>query len=114
MMTDQLPETLVPSGASRVFTQDTLPAALRAKHTLAPGRWGVLNVLDGSLWFVNIETGGERLISAPNIVTIRPGLPHRVALEGRLRCRIDFYRAAPRPKSCKAAHCPRTTSMLTR
>ena len=94
-MTNQLPETLVPSGASRVFTQDTLPAALQAKHTLAPGHWGVLNMLGGSLRFVNIETGEERLISAPDIVTIHPGLPHRVALEGRLRCRIDFYREVP-------------------
>ena len=51
-----------------------------------------MHVLEGSLRFVNIETGKERLIVAPDRVTIRPGLPHRVALEGRLRCRINFYR----------------------
>ena len=91
-MTDQLPEGLVPGGASPIFTQDTLPDALQAEHTLAPGHWGVLNVLEGSLRFVNLETGDERLISAPDRVTIRPGLPHRVALAGPLRCRIDFFR----------------------
>ncbi|MDE0679505.1 MAG: DUF1971 domain-containing protein [Gammaproteobacteria bacterium] len=94
-MTNQLPNDLIPSGASPVFTQDTLPDALQAEHTLAPGHWGVLNVLEGSLRFVNLETGDERLISAPDRVTIHPGLPHRVALEGRLRCRIDFYREPP-------------------
>ena len=94
-MTNQLPDDLVPSGESPTFTQDTLPDALQAEHTLAPGHWGVLNVLEGSLRFVNLESGDERLIAAPDLVTIQPGLPHRVALEGRLRCRIDFYREPP-------------------
>ena len=89
---------LVAAGASPVFTRDTLPDALKAEHTLAPGRWAVLCVLEGSLRFVNLETGEERTVSAPARVTIRPGLPHRVALEGPLRCRIDFFREpAPSP-----------------
>ncbi len=94
-MTNRLPEGLLPGGTSPVFTQDTLPAALQAEHTLAPGHWAALNVLEGSLRFVNLDTGEERLISAPDLVTIHPGLPHRVAIEGRMRCRIDFYREPP-------------------
>ena len=94
-MTNQPPDDLIPAGASPVFTQDTLPAALQTEHTLAPGHWAVLNVLEGSLRFVNLETNEERLISAPDRVTIRPELPHRVALDGRLRCRIDFFREPP-------------------
>ena len=94
-MINQPPDGLVPGGASPVFTQDTLPDALQAEHTLAPGHWAVLNVLEGSLRFVNLETGEQQLISAPDLVTIHPGLPHRVALEGRLLCRIDFYRELP-------------------
>ena len=94
-MTTHPPGGLIPSRSSPTFTQDTLPAALQAEHTLAPGHWAVLNVIEGSLRFVNLETGEERLISAPDLVTIHPGLPHRVALEGRVRCRIDFYREPP-------------------
>ena len=94
-MTTHPPDGLIPSRSSPTFTQDTLPAALQAEHTLAPGHWAVLNVLEGSLRFVNIVTGEECLISAPDLVTIHPGLPHRVALEGRVRCRIDFYREPP-------------------
>ena len=90
-MTNRLPEGLLPGGTSPVFTEDTLPAARQAKHTLAPGHWAALNVLEGSLRFVNLDTGEERLISAPDLVTIHPGLPLRVAIEGRVRCRIDFY-----------------------
>ena len=94
-MTNQPPDGLIPGGESRVFTQDTLPDALQAEHTLAPGHWAVLNVLEGSLRFVNLRTSEEQLISAPDLVTIHPGLPHRVAIEGPLRCRIDFYREPP-------------------
>ena len=94
-MTDRLPDGLVPGGASPAFSQDTLPDALQAEHTLGPGHWAVLNVLEGSLRFVNIERGEERVIPAPDCVTIRPGMPHRVAIEGPLRCRIDFFREAP-------------------
>ena len=93
-MTNGPPHGLVPTGSSPAFTQDTLPDALKAEHTLAPGRWAVLRVLEGSLRFVNLETGEEQTVSAPAHVTIRPGLPHRVALEGPLRCRIDFFREA--------------------
>ena len=91
-MTDPLPDRLVPSTTSPIFTQDTLPSALQAEHTLAPGHWAVLNVSEGSLRFVNLKSGQERVISAPDRVTIHPGLPHRVAVEGPLRCRIDFFR----------------------
>ena len=59
--TNQPPDGLVPGGASPVCTQDTLPDALQAEHTLAPGHWAVLNVIEGSLRFVNLETGEERL-----------------------------------------------------
>ena len=35
-MTDRLPDGLVPSATSPIFTQDTLPDTLQAEHTLAP------------------------------------------------------------------------------
>ncbi len=91
-MTDRLPDGLVPGGASPIFTQDTIPDALQAQHALAPGRWGVLHVLGGSLRFVNLETGETRRISAPGRVTIHPQARHRVAVDGPVRCRIDFFR----------------------
>lgn len=93
-MNDPLHDGLVPSHSSPVFTQDTLPAALQREHALAPGHWGVLNVLEGSLRFVNLETGETRRISAPGRVTIHPGMRHRVAIDGPVQCRIDFLREA--------------------
>ena len=59
-MTNHLPDDLIPGGSSPAFTQDTLPDALQAEHTLAPGHWAVLNVLEGGVRFVNLETGEDR------------------------------------------------------
>ena len=61
---------------------------------VAPGHWAVLNLIEGSLRFVNLETNEERVISAPELVTIHPGLTHRVALEGPLSCQIDLIPGA--------------------
>ena len=91
-MTDLLPDGLIPSHSSPIFNQDTIPDALQAEHALAPGHWGVLHVLEGRLRFVNLETGDRHVISAPSLMTIHPQIPHRVAVDGPLRCRIDFYR----------------------
>ncbi len=91
-MTDPLPDGLIPSRSSPIFTQDTIPAALQAEHALAPGHWGMLNVLEGSLRFVILETGEDHTISAPGRITIHPRMRHRVAIDGAVRCRIDFFR----------------------
>ena len=91
-MNDPLPEGLIPSHSSPVFTRDTLPDALQREHALAPGHWGMLNVLEGSLRFVSLETGETRRISAPGRIAIHPGARHHVAVDGPVRCRIDFFR----------------------
>ena len=92
MTTERLPQGLVPGGGSLTFTEETIPDALQAEHQLAPGRWGVLHVFDGQLRYVNLETGAEIAVSAPDLVVIHPELPHRVSVDGSLRCRIDFFR----------------------
>ena len=108
-MTDRLPDGLVPSGTSPTFTQDTLPSALQAEHTLAPGHWAVLNVFEGSLRFVNLKTGQERVISAPDRVPIHPGhAVDRVATseeaQGICFSRIDFQSATERYMSVRALY----------
>ena len=74
-MTNQLPDDLIPGHTSPVFTHDTLPDALQTEHTLAPGHWAVLNVLEGSLRFANLETGEEQSITAPVSRRFRNVLP---------------------------------------
>ena len=92
MAIDRLPPGLAPSSGSLNLTEDTVPAALQQEHRLAPGRWGVLHVFEGSVRFVNLETGDERDVSAPDLIIIHPQVPHKLHLTGQLRCRVDFFR----------------------
>ena len=92
MKKDSIPPGLEPAGNSLEFTESTIPDALLYEHSLAAGRWGVLNVIEGSLRFVDLEKGEEHTVSAPGQIAIRPEAPHHVALDGEVRCRIDFFR----------------------
>ena len=92
MAREKLPPGLVPSGGSLSFTESTIPEGLQREHKLASGRWGVLHVLEGSLRFVDMDKGRERVVEAPDLLIIHPGAPHRVVVGDVLRCRIDFFR----------------------
>ena len=87
-----IPANLVPSGSTPAFDQKTAPNALQEEHKLAEGTWGLLRVLQGQLIFVDLESLEETTIVADGQITIRPGAPHRVALDGPVQFRIDFYR----------------------
>ena len=92
-MPDPLPDGLVRAGGTAEFTQDTIPAGLRAAHALAAGRWGLLHVLAGALVFVDEATGAEEQLSARDTRAIMPEVRHHVRVSGPVVCRIDFYRA---------------------
>ena len=91
-MTERLPQGLLPSSGSLIFTEETIPDALQAEHRLAAGRWGVLHLFGGSLRYLDLEQGVERVVNAPDSVIIHPELPHRVSVDGPVQCRIDFFR----------------------
>ena len=48
-----IPPDLVPSGSSRIFTEETIPDAFQREHKLAEGTWGVLRVLEGNIRFID-------------------------------------------------------------
>lgn len=92
MATESLPDGLVPAGSSLEFTEDTIPEPLQQEHALGPGHWGVLHVFAGSVRFVDLATGAESEVAAPDHAIIRPEAPHRLRLTGPVSCRIDFFR----------------------
>ena len=96
-MADGLPDGLIRVGGTPEFTQDTIPDGLRAAHALAPGRWGLLHVLEGRLVFVDEVTGADEVMTAPDSRAILPELRHHVRVAGPVVCRIDFYRAPTDP-----------------
>ncbi len=92
MNDQQLPDGVTPRGSSPIFTKENLPDALCSEHALKANRWGVLQILEGTVTYVNLAAGTERVVSAPDLVTIEPERPHKLRLhDGALRCRIDFF-----------------------
>ncbi len=92
MVSDRMPPGLVPSSGSLNFTQDSIPEALQCEHALGPGHWGVLHVFEGRLRFVDLASDDDRVVLAPDLITIHPQVPHRVVVGDAVRCRIDFFR----------------------
>lgn len=92
MTHQKLPPGLTPMGCSPTFNEETVPAALREEHALAPSHWGVLQLMEGSVCFVDLATGEQQDITAPELVPIAPEAPHKLCIDGPLTCRIDFFR----------------------
>ena len=86
-----LPEGLVASGNPLEFTDADMPNALLREHALGQGHWGVLRVLEGTMTFVDMGTNEEFPVSAGESVPIHPQEPHRVIVNGPVRCRLEFY-----------------------
>lgn len=85
-----LPEGLVPSGKPLEFTDADMPQALLREHALGQGHWAMLRVLEGAITFVDLKTNEETAIRTGESVTIHPQEPHRVVVNGPMRCRLEF------------------------
>ena len=92
MIAERLPPGLLPAGATPNFTEETVPESLTREHRLAPGRWGVLHIFEGSIAFEDLSTGVVCYISAPDLKIIGPEVPHKVSLDSNATIRIDFFR----------------------
>lgn len=78
-----------------VFDAATLPAALRADHSLKAGTWGLIQVLEGEV---------RLTYSDPHMTTVlKPGTPGRIGPQqvhfveplGPMKMRVEFYDRPP-------------------
>lgn len=89
----ELPEHLVRYKKTPIFTEESVPDALRANHATKPGVWGKIVVVQGVLRYhvdglnVTMELSPER----PSIVV--PEVPHQVEPVGAVRFFVEFYRS---------------------
>jgi tellurite resistance-related uncharacterized protein len=84
-----------PYRSTPVFDQDTLPAALRARHSTKAGVWGVVKVLEGELELTWLEPPGSAILTPGSPGTVLPEQPHFVTPRGPMRMQVDFYDAPP-------------------
>jgi tellurite resistance-related uncharacterized protein len=84
-----------PYRSTPVFDAATLPAALRADHSLKAGTWGLIQVLEGEV---------RLTYSDPHMTTVlKPGTPGRIGPQqvhfveplGPMKMRVDFYDRPP-------------------
>ena len=84
-----------PYRSTPVFDQDTLPAALRARHNTKAGVWGVIRVLEGELELAYLEPERSVLLRPGSPGVVEPQQPHFVTPHGPMKMQVDFYDRRP-------------------
>ena len=94
--TPPLSSTATPYARTAVFDENSLPAALRRKHRIKPGAWGVIRVLEGRLRYHVLDPTSETILEPGHPGLVLPDQAHRVDPLGPMRMQIEFYDHLPR------------------
>ena len=86
-----------PYKSTPVFDQDSLPGALRNRHSTKTGVWGIIRVLEGALRLVTEGPAREEILTPKQCGLILPEQPHFVEPLGTVRMKVEFYRELPLP-----------------
>lgn len=84
-----------PYRSTPVFDQETLPAALRARHDTKAGVWGLLRVIEGQVTLTYLDPPSDLIVSPGNPGLILPQQPHFVTVTGPMKMQVDFYDQLP-------------------
>lgn len=84
-----------PYKTTAIWTEETLPAPIRAAHTTKAGTWGLLRVLEGRVRLVWEDGSGSVEVTPEHPCPIPPEVPHHVELDGPARMQVEFYREQP-------------------
>lgn len=90
-----LPDHVVHYRSSPVFTDSTVPEALRRGHTTAAGVWGRITVLEGSLRYRITDasaTPEEHILTPLHPGVVEPRIEHEVEVIGPVKFQVDFHR----------------------
>ena len=93
-MSRELPPGLTAYRQTPVFTEATLPAALRSRHRTKAGVWGVITVLEGRLKLRRLDPPSETTLDGPADAVVAPEEPHEVEPLGPVRFFVEFRAAA--------------------
>lgn len=84
-----------PYRSTPIFNQDTLPAALRARHDTKEGVWGVIRVLEGELRLTILDPPSATLLTPDKPGLVLPKQPHFVTPTEPMKMQVDFYDQPP-------------------
>jgi tellurite resistance-related uncharacterized protein len=88
----ELPEACIELRRTRVFTEATLPDALRSRHSTRRGVWGVLHVRSGRLLYrQHAPFDEEHVLAGGETDVIVPEVEHEVEPQGAVEFEIAFH-----------------------
>ena len=96
MQHGELPGDVVHQRTTDEFDVRSVPPGLLRAHHLAPGVWGLLRVVGGSVSFVHEEDGSQPIdLAAGDSMVIVPEIRHHVepARDGRFV--VEFHKVPP-------------------
>ena len=85
----------LPYRITPVFDQDSLPDALREAHVIGEGELGVIQVLEGELRFVTVDSMCEQILRRCRPGMVAPRQLHFVEPLGKVRMQVEFYDTPP-------------------
>ena len=74
-----------------IFTEETLPVALRKQHRTKAGSWGRIVVTEGQVEFHS--RGRVHVLGAGDVGIVEPEVSHHVTPLGAMRLHVEFWRA---------------------
>lgn len=88
-----LPANTVPFKKTEVFTDSSVPSGLLREHRTAPGTWGRIVVLEGTLTYRILEPVIEEVQLSPDrFGVIEPTIRHEVLPGIGVRFYVEFLR----------------------
>jgi len=84
-----------PYRSTPVFDENSLPAALRGRHSTKAGVWGVVRVIEGRVRLTFLEPQSQVELDPDTPGIVLPEQPHFVEPIGPMRMRVDFYGEPP-------------------
>jgi hemoglobin len=83
-----------PYRSTPVFSQETIPKPLLQFHTLRPGTWAKLSVLEGSLKY-HLHSRPAIDVAAHGSLIIPPEVAHHLEIVQPVKCQLHFYDHQP-------------------
>lgn len=87
----ELPKNVRKYSESPLFDETSVPAALLRDHKTKAGAWGRIVVEAGALIYTRQGNPAQR-VEAGETALILPQEPHRVAPDGEVRFKVEFFR----------------------
>jgi tellurite resistance-related uncharacterized protein len=84
-----------PYRSTPMFDEETLPAALRARHSTKAGVWGIIRVTAGQVRLSYLDPASDVILDADHPGIVQPEQPHFVTPLGPMTLQVDFYDRPP-------------------